>query len=265
MARWAVEQGIEVIQPADVRDPGFLSQLQSRHPQVAVVVAFGQIFPRQLLELPPLGCVNLHASLLPHYRGASPIQAAIVAGEISTGITTMLMDVGLDTGPILLQEEVAIGPEETAGQLADRLALAGAQLMIRTLEELETGRIEPVPQSHGEASLAPRLRRSDGIIDWRQDATRIFNLLRGLSPWPGISTRVRQQPVKILWGRPAVGEPTAFPEPGRYLGLHEGRLLVRCGGGSVFGIEEVQRPGRKAVGAVAFANGEHLQVGESFG
>jgi methionyl-tRNA formyltransferase len=260
-----VEHGIEVIQPADVRDPRFLSRLQSRHPEVAVVVAFGQIFPRQLLEMPPLGCVNLHASLLPRYRGAAPIQAAIVAGETSTGVTTMRMDAGLDTGPILLQREVAIGPEETAGQLADRLAIEGAQLMVRTLRELEVGRIEPVPQAHAEASLAPRLRRSDGVIDWRQEAARIFNLLRGLTPWPGVSTRVRQQPVKILWGRPTAPEKTVLPEPGRYLGLREDRLLVGCGEGTVFGVEELQRPGRKAIGAVAFANGEHLDVGERLG
>lgn len=264
VTRWARRHDLEVAQPADVRDPGFLRRIDSPRPRVAVVVAFGQIFPAALLQLPELGCVNLHASLLPRYRGAAPIAAAIIAGERRTGVTTMKMDEGLDTGPILLQESLEIGDEETAGELAERLARLGATLMVRTLRALEHGDLEPRPQRAAEASHAPRLRRVDGWIDWRQEAGGLFDRLRGLTPWPGLHTRFRRQPIKILWGRPVAG-PTGDEEVGTYLGLRDERLLVRCGGRGVFGVETLQRSGRRALTGRQFANGERLEPGERFG
>lgn len=265
MATWAREHGIEVIQPEDVRTEEFLRQVQEFEPGVAVVVAFGQIFPGNLLEVPGHGCINLHASLLPRYRGAAPIQAAIIGGERRTGVTTMLMDEGLDTGPILLQEEVVITPDETAGELAERLANRGADLVIRTVEGLEQGVLKPRPQNEADATLAPRLRRRDGVIEWSQSAKKLYNLLRGLTPWPGLSTMLRDQPLKVLWGRPVEMETGESEPPGSFLGLCQERLVIRCGGDSAFGIARLQRPGRKPVSAVDFSHGERLEIGERFG
>ena len=260
-----MSQGLDVIQPPDVRDPGFLDHLRGLRPGTAVVVAFGQIFPKTLLELPVHGCINVHASLLPRYRGAAPIQAAIIAGDRVTGVTTMRMDEGLDTGSILLQDELEIGAEETAGELAERLSSAGAKLLIETLEELDRGRLQPRSQPDTGMSVARRLRRSDGIIDWTASSQTIFNRLRGLTPWPGVSTTLRGQPVKILWGRPLAGEGVAGGKSGSFLGVRGESLLVSCGEDTVFGVERLQKAGRKAVPAKAFVNGERLEVGELFG
>jgi len=265
VAEWAMSQRLDVIQPPDVRETGFLDRLRGLRPGTAVVVAFGQIFPKALLELPVHGCINVHASLLPRYRGAAPIQAAIIAGDRVTGVTTMRMDEGLDTGPILLQDELEIGSEETAGELAERLSSAGAKLLIETLEERDRGRLQPRSQPDSGMSLARRLRRSDGIIDWTAPSRTIFNRLRGLTPWPGVSTTLRGQPVKILWGRPLSGEGVAGGESGSFLGVRGESLLVSCGEDTVFGVERLQKAGRKAVTAKAFVNGERLEVGERFG
>jgi methionyl-tRNA formyltransferase len=215
--------------------------------------------------MPDHGCINIHASLLPLYRGAAPIQAAIIAGDRVTGVTTMLMDEGLDTGPILLQDELEIGPEETAGELAKRLSVAGAKLLIETLAKLDQGRLQPLPQPDGGMTMARRLRRSDGIIDWTASSRTIFNLLRGLTPWPGVSTTLREQTVKVVWGRPLSVEGGAGREPGIFLGVRGDHLMVSCGEDTVFGVERLQKAGRQAVPAKAFANGERLEVGERFG
>lgn len=260
-----MSQGLDLVQPLDVRDPGFLDHMHGLRPTLAVVVAFGQIFPKALLDIPERGCINVHASLLPRFRGAAPIQAAIIAGDQVTGVSTMLMDEGLDTGPILLQEELEIGSEETAGELAERLSMVGAQALIETLGKLDRGLLQPRSQPDGGASVARRLRRSDGVIDWQASSGTIFNLLRGLTPWPGASTTLRGQTVKILWGRPlSVGEDSGG-QPGAYLGVRGDHLLVSCGESTVFGVERLQKAGRKAVPAKAFVNGERLAVGESFG
>jgi len=265
VAEWAEARSLNVLQPSDVREPEFLDRLAVHSPTTAVVVAFGQIFPKALLQLPVRGCINVHASLLPRYRGAAPIQAAIIAGEQTTGVTTMLMEEGLDTGPILLQRELDIGQNETAGELAARLSEAGAELLLTTLEVRDQGRLEPRPQQDSEATLAPRLRRRDGIIDWNLEAVDIFNLMRGLTPWPGVSSSLRGQPVKVLWGRPVEGAEVEGSDPGTILGNRDDRLLVSCGRHSVFGIERLQRAGRKPLPASAFANGERLEAGERFG
>jgi methionyl-tRNA formyltransferase len=263
VAVWARESDLEVVQPARVRDPDFIEEVAALAPDVAVVVAFGQIFPRELVELPRLGCVNLHASLLPRHRGAAPIQAAIAAGDERTGVTTMLMEEGLDTGPMLLVEETPIGPDETAAELSERLARIGGELMVETLERLERGEIEPVTQDDGRATYAPRIRKEDGRVDWGLDAREIYARFRAYQPWPGLTTTLRQEPLKITGCRP-LGVEEAGGEPGRILGAREGALAVVCGDG-VLGLTAVQRPGRRAVDAADFARGERLEPGERLG
>jgi methionyl-tRNA formyltransferase len=271
VARWALAHGIPVLQPERVRAPGSLAALGELAPDVAVVVAFGQIFPPDLLALPPLGCVNLHASLLPRYRGAAPIQAAIAAGERTTGVTTMRMEAGLDSGPILLQEELPIGPRETAGELGARLAALGARLTVETLARLARGELAARPQDGALATYAPRLTRASGEADWSLPATALFDRLRAYTPWPGMASALRGKPVKIVWGEPLDGgagpgdAAAGGAAPGTVLAVGDGRLAVACGGGTAFGVERLQRPGRPPRAAADFANGERLRPGERFG
>jgi methionyl-tRNA formyltransferase len=269
VARWAREHGIEVTQPERVRHPSFLEEAAALAPDLAVVVAFGQLFPKALLDLPRLGCVNLHASLLPRWRGASPIQAALAAGDARTGVTTMKMDEGMDTGPILLEEAVEIGPAERADELARRLAEIGGRLVVRTLDLLETGGIEPRPQPANPAdaadavTYAPRLTRDSGRVDWGLTAREIHDRLRAYTPWPGLTAGLRGEPVKIVAAEPLAER--AGEAPGVILGLRGGRLLaVACGGGTALGLAELQRPGKRALRAADFVNGERLRAGESF-
>jgi methionyl-tRNA formyltransferase len=267
VAVWAREHGLEVAQPERVRAPAFLEEVAALAPDLAVVVAFGQIFPRALLDLPRHGCVNLHASLLPRWRGASPIQAAVAAGDARTGLTTMRMDAGMDTGPILLEEIVEIGPEETAGELGRRLAGIGGRLMVRTIDLLEREEIEPRPQPAEGVTYAPRLTRDSGRVDWGLSARAILDRLRAYTPWPGLTAELRGEPVKITAAE-RIEETGAFggtTAPGTILGLSRGRLLaVSCGGGTVLGLAELQRPGKRAQRAADFLNGERLRAGESF-
>ncbi len=267
VARWAREHGLEVRQPEKVREAGFLEELKSLAPDVAVVVAFGQIFRRTLLELPRCGCINLHGSLLPRYRGAAPIQAAIAAGERVTGVTTMRMDAGLDSGPMLLKAELPIGDDETAAELAPRLAERGAALMVETLRCLEEGTLVETPQEERQATHAPRLSKADAVVDWRLSAQEIYDRLRAYTPWPGLSSGLRGEPLKILAGRPlTLGELTPA-EPGTLAGMLGDCLAVHCGseGATILGLRRVQRPGKKPISATDFVNGEHAQAGERFG
>ena len=291
VARWAMGHGVELLQPARVRDDEFLDRLRALDLDLAVVAAYGRIFPRALLDLPARGCLNVHASLLPAYRGASPIQAAIANGESVTGVTTMVMEEGLDTGPILLREEVEIGPRETAGELTPRLASVGARLLARTLDGLERGEVEPRPQCAARASHAPMLRTADGVVDWGRDAAAIACRVRAYEPWPGSRAWLRGEAIRIVAASPvalpaaspatlSAAPPAASPAapdgagdldaPGAFLGCRKvkgiGRAaLVRCGGGSVLALDRVQRPGRRAVGGVDLANGLRLAAGERFG
>jgi methionyl-tRNA formyltransferase len=271
VARWALAHGVPLLRPERVRAPAFLSELRATLagvPDVAVVVAFGQIFPRELLALPRHGCINLHASLLPRYRGAAPIQAAIAAGETTTGVTTMQMEEGLDSGPILLAREVAIdvGSGETAGELAPRLAAIGADLVVETLDRLERGELQPRPQDGALATYAPRLTRESGVVDWSLPATVLWNRLRAYTPWPGLTAELRSRPVKLV----STARPTSLPPlpqaaaPGTYLGLVDGRALVACGAGTALAIERLQRPGKRPLAATDFVNGERLAEGERF-
>ncbi len=265
VAAWAREHGLEVMQPERVRHPDFLAEAAALAPDVAVVVAFGQIFPRALLDLPRQGCINLHASLLPRWRGASPIQAAMAAGDARTGVATMQMEEGLDTGPILLEEETEIGPDETAEELSRRLAGMGGRLMVRTLERLERGDLVSRPQSSEGVTYAPRLTRESGRVDWSLTAREIHGRLRAYTPWPGLTAELRGEPVKIVSARvlEAGEESENKAALGTLLGLRDGLLAVACGGG-VLGIAELQRPGKRALRAADFVNGERLRAGESF-
>ena len=262
VARRARDLGLDVEEVAAVRETAFLSALRVLGPDLAVVVAFGQIFPAELLRVPKRGCVNVHASLLPAFRGAAPVQAAILDGSEETGVTTMLMDEGMDTGPILLQRRTRIEARETSGELTGRLAVLGAELLIETLRRLEEGDLEPKPQPEIGVSYAPRLSRESGTIDWRAEAEEIFRRLRAFTPWPGLTTSFRGQPLKIVWGEP-LGPLPGMPLPGGSLVLLEdGDLAVACGGKRLFRLDRVQRPGRRVVTGREFRNGEQPAAGE---
>lgn len=275
VARWARAHGADLLQPTRVRDDGFLGRLRETKLDLAVVAAYGRIFPRSLLELPSWGCLNVHASLLPAWRGAAPIQAAIANGEAVTGVTTMVMEEGLDTGPILLREEVAIRPLETAGELAPRLAEIGARLLLRTLDGLEAGDVEPRPQCEAAASYAPMLRPEDGIVDWGREAGEIVCRVRAFEPWPGSRTWLRGEAIRIVAARPLASFPgpdrgDGRDRPGAFLGYRRiegiGRAaVVRCGGSSALTLDRAQRPGRRPVTGIDLVNGLRLAVGERFG
>lgn len=263
----ARQEGLAVLQPERVRDGAFMSQIATPRPDVAVVVAFGQIFRQPLLDLPRLGCVNVHASLLPKYRGAAPIQAAIAHGDPLTGVTTMRMERGLDSGPMLLQAELAIGEDETSAQLAPRLAALGAETLVETLRRLDVGDLEARPQDDDQATMAPRLGKDDGVIDWRWSARTIYDRWRAFTPWPGISTALADRRVKVLAARPLAARPLTDGDgapPGTLLGLRHDLLEVQCGEGTVLAIERLQAAGKKALSAVQFVNGERLRGGERF-
>jgi methionyl-tRNA formyltransferase len=257
----ALRAGLRVFQPAKLKEPATTEVLSRFRPDAIVVVAYGHIIPKWMIELPRFGCINLHASLLPKYRGAAPIQWALIRGETVTGVTTMKIDEGLDTGDILLKREVAIQDEDTTETLGERLRLLGADLMVETLCRLVHGDIRPQPQDHTQATLAPILKKEDGRIDWALPAQDIWNRIRGLRPWPGAYTRFRGKNFHI-WAaiRPAAVEPRHL-EPGTLMAEH-GRLLLACGQGTVLEVKEIQLEGRKRLAARDFLNGVRLLPGE---
>jgi len=266
----ALAAKLTVHQPEKIRAAETETLLRKLAPDAVVIIAYGQIIPAKLLPIPKLGWINLHASLLPKYRGAAPINWAIVNGETRTGVTTMRIDAGMDTGEMLLQREIEIGAKETARELAGRLSEAGAPLMVETLQGLAAGAIAPKAQNHAEATYAPMLKKEDGRIDWKRPATRIYNRMRGFAPWPGAYTTFRGQSCHV-WGEPASkGEGTGSPggsgeaAPGTlFVGKNE--LLVRCGDATVLSLSAVKLEGRKPVKAGDFANGARLKSGERFG
>ncbi|MBO8125972.1 MAG: methionyl-tRNA formyltransferase [Firmicutes bacterium] len=253
----ALEAGLPVLQPVKLSE--VKSELEELAPEAVVVVAFGQKIPNWLLELPKYGCINLHPSLLPKYRGAAPIPAAIRNLEEVTGVTTMLMDEGWDTGDILLQEEVPIKPGETGGELHDRLMVLGASLMVETLEGLEVGTITPVPQDHSQATYAPRLSKEAARIDWRQSAEKIVAGIRAYNPWPVAWTLCGDDPLKIWQGEARAGQ-SLEAEPGEVVSASKEGILVQATGGQVL-ITRLQRPGGKPMDAGAFLNGYPLGAG----
>jgi methionyl-tRNA formyltransferase len=258
----ALRHGIPVLQPERVRRPDSVELLRAMNPRAMVVVGYGQILPQSIIDIPPLGIVNVHASLLPKYRGAAPIQWAIANGETRTGVTTMRLDAGLDTGDMLLKWETAIGREENALELSARLADAGADLLVQTLTGLNAGTIPAEPQDPSQATHAPILKKEDGHIDWSRSAVEILNRLRGFLPWPGAYTSFRGQGMHV-WKARLTEEP-GQGTPGR-LSEKAGRLLAESGGGTMLELSEVQLEGRKRMPAAAFLQGHRIEPGENLG
>ena len=266
----ALAAKLAVHQPEKIRALEAETLLRKLAPDAVVIIAYGQIIPGKLLPFPKLGWINLHASLLPKYRGAAPINWPIVNGETRTGVTTMRIDAGMDTGDMLLQREIEIGAKETAPELAARLSEIGAPLMVETLRGLAAGTIVPRAQNHTEASYAPMLKKEDGRIDWKRPATEIYNRMRGFAPWPGAYTTFRGQSCHV-WGEPAskgegAGSPRGRGEaaPGS-LYAEKNELFVCCGDTTVLSLSAVKLEGRKPVKAGDFANGARLKSSERFG
>jgi methionyl-tRNA formyltransferase len=259
--RAAAGLGLPVYQPAKIRPPEVYEELESLAPEAIVIVGYGKIIPQHIIDLPPHGCINLHASLLPKYRGAAPVNWAIIRGETVTGVTTMKIDAGLDTGDILLVREAPIGPDEDAVSLGRRLAELGAPLMLETLEGLERGTITPAPQDHSCATLAPILKKEDGLIDWSLDAQQIVNRVRGLAPWPGAYTHFRGQLLHLWKAVAQASLPVHQTSPGTLL-VEGRRLRIACGQGTLLEAIEVQLEGRRRVPAPDFINGARIQPDE---
>jgi methionyl-tRNA formyltransferase len=257
----AEKAGIRVFQPAKLKDPATQEFLSPYHPEAIVVVAYGRIIPPWMIDLPQLGCINLHASLLPKYRGAAPIQWALMHGERITGVTTMKIDPGMDTGDILLQREVDIHEEDTAETLAERLSVLGAELMVETLRRLERGEITPHPQDHSQATLAPLLKKEHGRMDWSLPAQEIVWRVRGLQPWPGAYTTFRGKNLHIWAAAALPAEAGCSLAPGTLV-TERGKLFVACGQSTCLEIKELQVEGRKRLSAREFLNGVHLKPGE---
>jgi methionyl-tRNA formyltransferase len=259
----ALEAGVPVYQPEKIKSESSLDYFKRVAPDVVVIIAYGQIIPAALIAIPRLGWINLHGSLLPKYRGAAPINWAIVNGEKVTGLTTMQIDAGLDTGPILLKYQTGIGPDETAPELYAQLAEAGAPLIVETLKKLDRGEIMPTPQDNSQATYAPPLKKEDGQIDWFLTAPKIYNRIRGLQPWPGAFTTFRGTTCRI-WGKPLKPVSAGGP-PGIILPTQEDGLLVICGGSTVLHVEQIQMEGRNRISDREFMNGARIVPGEHFG
>lgn len=254
----AQREQIPLLQPTKMKDPAFLAELSSWKPDLIAVAAFGRILPPAILSLPPRGCINVHGSLLPKYRGAGPIQWALINGEAETGITTMLMDEGMDTGAMLLQARIDIGPEDTAGSLSSRLAELGGRLLVETLSQLKAGTLTPLPQDHSQATLAPLLKKEDGVIDWSLPAISIANRIRGLTPWPGAFTFLGADRWTIY--RAVAIDEAATPSPGQITALTKDAIHVATGSG-VLAIHELQAANGRRMPVAQYLTGHPLQTG----
>jgi methionyl-tRNA formyltransferase len=256
----AERHGIPVFQPMKVRTPDAVDHIQELAPDLVVVVAFGQILPQRLLEIPRFGCINVHASLLPCYRGAAPLNWCLINGESETGVTIMQMDAGLDTGDMLLTKRTPIDPDEDARSLHDRMALLGAEALTETLDLLITGKLAPVKQNEAETSYAPLLKKETGEIDWRKKPDEIKNLVRGVTPWPGAFTRLNGLFLKVFTVRTAAGA----GEPGTVLAAGRDGIEVASADGSVI-IEELQLEGKKRLPVRDFLAGYAIPSGLRLG
>jgi methionyl-tRNA formyltransferase len=258
----AERRGVAVLQPRRVREPEAQEAVRRLAPELQVVVAYGQILPRSVIDIAPRGTVNVHASLLPKLRGAAPIQWAIATGEAETGVTTMLIDEGLDTGPLLLARSTPIGPDETASELEPRLARLGAEVLLETVRRLEAGTLVPAPQDVARATLAPILKKEDGRIDWSAPAAAIARRARGFDPWPGAFTRHEGRLLKALRVREATA-PAA--SAGTVVAVSSDGVVVACGEGTALRLVDVQPESRRAMPASAWAAGVRLRPGARLG
>ena len=260
----AVSAEIPVLQPKRVREPEVVEEIRQFHPDVIVVVAFGQLIPKAILDMPQYGCVNVHASLLPKYRGAAPIQWAVIDGEEKSGVTTMQMDEGLDTGDMLLTEEVVLDPQETGGSLFDKLSEVGAGLLLKTLDKLEAGNVHPQKQpSESTTAYAAMLTKKMGEIDWTQSAVQIERLVRGLNPWPSAYTHLGQKTLKI-WRAAVHPSMVQTKEPGTVILMDKKHFGVQTGDG-MLEILELQLEGKKRMDADAFLRGYQVEDGIKLG
>ena len=258
----AQKLNLPVLQPPKARDENFISQLRALQPDLIVVVAYGHILPPAILDLPRFGCLNVHTSLLPKYRGAAPIQWAIANGETETGVTIMKMDAGMDTGGILTQKRTPISPQDDSATLHHRLAQLGAELLLETIPGCVSGKILPVPQSDG-ASYAPKIKKEDGHIDWNLPAQTILNRLRAFMPWPGAFTFLKSEPRPALlkiWKAEAVEK---SGKPGEILSVDSHGIVIACGKDAL-NILELQREGGRRMNAVEFLTGHPLKTGSRF-
>jgi len=257
----AVELGLAVIQPRSARTGELRDALVASGAELAVVVAYGKILPVAVLEALPRGCINVHGSLLPRYRGAAPVQWAVIHGEPETGVSIMQLDEGMDTGPVFLERRVAIDPDETAGELLDRMAPIGAQALLEAIAAIAAGTARAVAQDHGGASHAPMLAKTDGAIDFARPTAEVAARIRGVDPWPGAHAILRGQPVKLFRARPAQGAAAA---PGTVLAVDAAGVHVAAQDGAVV-IRELQAAGRKRLAAAQFAAGRGVAVGDVLG
>jgi methionyl-tRNA formyltransferase len=254
----ALIHGLPLFQPPKVRCNEFLVQLQDLAPDLVIVVAFGHILTRPILDLPPLGCINVHASLLPAYRGAAPINWALIKGEKETGATIMLLDEGMDTGDILLQEAISILPAATAESLHDSLAHLGARLLGKALELLKIGALQPIPQDHSKATYAPPLKKEDGCINWNTSAQEILQRIRGMTPWPGCFTYIKGKLLKIYHAE--IKEKEILTSPGKILRVTEHGVEVATGKGAI-SLKEIQMEGKKRMAVREFIKGYKIEEG----
>jgi methionyl-tRNA formyltransferase len=263
----ALENSIPVYQPPKIKtNQDVRAVFEQIAPDACVVAAYGKILPEWLLVIPRLGCINVHASLLPRYRGAAPINWAIACGEQHSGVTIMQMDAGMDTGPILASRATDIGPEETAHELSARLAEIGAELLSEVLPLLERGQIQPVPQNDAEATYAPMLKREHGLVDWKFGASQIANRVRGFQPWPGTYTELGSHRV-IIWrahAAPLDRQPGGGVPSGTIVRIDRSGVAVACGSGTTLEIEELQIEGKRRLSARDVANGLRLKPGDQF-
>ncbi|THJ19584.1 MAG: methionyl-tRNA formyltransferase [Nitrospira sp. CG24E] len=259
----AQREQIPLLQPLKMKDPEFLQALTGWQPNLIVVAAFGRILPPVILSLPPLGCINVHGSLLPKYRGAGPIQWAIINGETETGITTMLMDEGMDTGAILLQETIPITPHDTAGTLSPRLAELGGKLLVETIAQLKAGTLVPRQQDSSRATMAPLLKKEDGVIDWALPATALANRIRGLAPWPGAYTTVGGSDRWTIWRALALSEPVTKP-PGMVVAITTEAIHVATGEG-VLAVMELQPANSRRMTVSQYLAGHPVAIGLQLG
>lgn len=254
----AERAGIPILQPLKIRTPEFLQALAAWRPDLIAVTAFGRILHAPILSLPPMGCVNVHGSLLPQYRGAAPVQWAIINGETETGITTMLMDEGMDTGPMLLQERLEILPDDTTGTLAPRLAELGGRLLVKTIAQLKAGSITPTKQDDARATMAPLLKKEDGLIDWTRNAKSLADRIRGLSPWPGAYTFCGPERWNVWKAVPRTGP--SVDKPGTIVAVNKQAIVVETGEG-VLEIREIQTANSKRMSVGQFLAGHRVTAG----
>ncbi len=261
----AQQHGLEVWQPKTLKKDAVVEEFEALDADVAVVVAYGKLIPEGLLSIPKHGFINLHPSLLPRHRGPSPIQWALVCGDRNTGVTTMQIDAGMDTGPILLQRRVEIDRRDTAAVLGPKLAQIGAELVVETLDRMEQGKITPRPQPEDGANVTPLLRRSFAKVDWTMPARQLVNRLRGFTPWPGLYTKFRGGRLKIFGLEEVKPPPEDKQAPGVVVTADRSGIVVQCGRNTAALITEMQREGRRRMPADAFLIGERVTRGEQFG